>query len=257
MKHTNQLRSMLGIVAAVALSFGAGSARANNLFGIDVSSAQGNINWSSVHADGVAFGKFAKATEGTSVSDADFAGNMTRGKAAGVQMGAYHFAYPDVNCPSAEANHFWNVAGAYILKDGKSLSPAIDFEVFNGTVCQSSYTAWANAFNNAVKNKTTNSLNCQVIISPCSGCNLTSAITLGPWIINYNGQNLYTGSPWNTCCTCNVWDSSHVCGSKVWNYWGVSSTGAVSGISGNVAISSSQPNGTLTFLKSSQGVGGI
>ncbi|MGZ4962134.1 MAG: glycoside hydrolase family 25 protein [Limisphaerales bacterium] len=254
MKYTNQLRYMLGIVAAVALGFGTGSVRANNLLGIDVSSAQGFITWPSVHADGVIFA-FAKASEGTSMSDADFAGNMTRGKAAGMQMGAYHFVHPDVNCPSAEANHFWNVAGAYILKDGKSLSPAIDFEIFNGTVCQSSYTAWANAFNNAVKNKTTNSLNCQIIIAPCGGCNFTSSLTLGPWIINYNGQNLYTGSPWNVCCSCNVWDSTHKCGSSVWNYWGVSGTGAISGISGNVDLDAF--NGTLSFLMSSQGIGGI
>jgi len=245
---------MSSILPALTLSFGAGSVHANNLFGIDVSSAQGSINWTSVHADGAVFA-FAKATEGTSVTDADFAANMTHGKAAGMQMGAYHFAYPAVNCPSSEANYFWNVAGPYILKDGKSLSPAVDFEIFNGTVCQPSYTAWLNAFNNAVKNKTTNSLNCQVIISPCSGCNFTSSITLGPWIINYNGQNLYTGSPWNVCCNCNVWDSTHICGSKVWNYWGVSGTGAIGGISGNVDFDAF--NGSLSFLKSSQGIGGI
>jgi hypothetical protein len=170
-------------------------------------------------------------------------------------MGAYHFVHPDVNCPSAEVNHFWSVAGPYILADGKSLSPAIDFEIFNGTACQSSYTAWANAFNTQVKNKTSASLNCQIIIAPCGGCNFTSAITLGPWIINYNGQNLYTGSPWNVCCNCNVWDSSHKCGSSVWNYWGVTATGAISGISGNVDLDAF--NGSLTFLKSSQGIGGI
>ncbi|MDB6059149.1 MAG: hypothetical protein JWO95_2993 [Verrucomicrobiales bacterium] len=170
-------------------------------------------------------------------------------------MGAYHFAHPDVNCPSAEANHFWNVAGAYTLAEGKSLSPAIDFEIFNGTACQPGYTAWANAFNTAVKAKTSSSLNCQIIISTCSGCNFNSNITLGPWVLNYNGQNLFTGSPWTTCCTCNVWDSTHKCGSTVWNYWGVSSTGAISGVSGNCDLDAF--NGNLSFLKSSQGVGGI
>lgn len=242
---------MLGIAAAVALSFAAGSVRANNLLGIDVSSFQGNITWTSVHGDGVAFA-FSKSSEGTTYTDSDFAGNMTRGKSAGLQMSAYHFAHPDINCPSVEANHFWNVAGAYLLKDGKSLSPAVDFEVFNGHSCQPSYNAWFNAFNADVKAKTPNSLNCVIIVSACNACDL-SGTTLAPWILNYNGQNLYTGGPWSTCCSCDVWDVPGKC--TVWNYWGVSSTGAISGISGNVDLDAF--NGTLAFLKSSQGIGGI
>lgn len=202
---------MLGIAAAMTLTVSIISTQASNLLGIDVSSAQGSINWSSVYADGVRFA-FARATEGTSFTDSKFTSYMTQGKAAGIQMGAWHFAHPDVDCPSAEVNHFWSVAGPYILADGKSVSPAIDFEVFNGTACQPSYTAWANAFNNLVKGKTSASLNCQIIIAPCGGCNFTSSITLGPWIVSYNGQSLYTGSPWNTCCNCNVWDSTHKAG---------------------------------------------
>lgn len=254
MSYNNHVRTFLAMAAAVTLSFSADSTRANNLLGIDVSSAQGSINWASVYGDGVRFA-FARATDGTTFTDTKFSTYMTQGKAAGVQMGAWHFAHPNANCPSAEVNHFWSVAGAYILADGKSLSPALDFETFGGTACQPSYTAWANAFNNLVKAKTSASLNCQIIISTCSGCNFTSSITLGPWILNYNGSNLYTGSPWTSCCNCNVWDSTHKCGSTVWNYWGVSSTGAISGISGNVDLDAF--NGTLSFLKSSQGVGGI
>jgi lysozyme len=247
---------VLALVATVALSFGAGSARANNtthsLLGIDVSSYQGSINWTSVFGDGVRFA-FAKSSEGTTFRDADFAGNMTRGKAAGIQMGAYHFPHPDVNCPSAEANYFWSVAGAYILADGKSLSPAVDFEIFNGHACVTSYTAWFNTFNMKVKAKTTASLNCVVIVSACNACNL-SGTTLGSWILNYNGQNLYTGGPWSTCCSCDVWDPTPgKC--NVWDYWGVSATGAISGISGNVDLDAY--NGNLAELKSWQGVGGI
>src|SRR5947207_13318748 len=103
MKRSTLIQTALGIVAAVALT--ATSVRANNtthsLLGIDVSSFQGFVTWSSVHGDGVAFA-FARATEGTASNDSDFSGNVTRGKSAGLQMGAYHFAYPAEGCPSVQ-----------------------------------------------------------------------------------------------------------------------------------------------------------
>src|SRR5690242_18498881 len=113
------IQTTLGLVAAVAL-FGAAEARANNtthsLLGVDVSNYQGPINWSSVYGDGVRFA-MAKATEGTTFTDAYFSGNMNNGKSAGVQMGAYHFAHPESDCVSPESNHFWAVAGGKITTD--------------------------------------------------------------------------------------------------------------------------------------------
>src|SRR6476661_3957920 len=101
MKHT--LKKVIGLLAVAAL-FGASNACANNtthsLLGVDVSSYQGSIGWGSVYADGVRFA-FAKATESTGYTDAYFAGNMSNGKANGLQMGAYHFAHPESTCPSA------------------------------------------------------------------------------------------------------------------------------------------------------------
>src|SRR5215469_2154281 len=91
--------------AALATALVCQSAQANNLFGIDVSSYQGSINWSTVHSQGAQYA-FAKATEGNYYEDADFKNNMNNGKNAGVQMGAYHFARPDLNCVSTEANYF-------------------------------------------------------------------------------------------------------------------------------------------------------
>ena len=68
---------------------------------------------------------------------------MANGKAAGVQMGAYHYAEPGTNSPSTEADYFWNTAGSYILADGKTLMPMLDMEVFNGHVGATSYSEWA------------------------------------------------------------------------------------------------------------------
>jgi len=242
------------MVAAVFVSVGAWQAQANNtprnLFGIDVSSAQGSINWSNVYAGGARFA-YAKATEGTSVTDADFAGNMKRGKKNGLQMGAYHFAYPSTTCPSAQANYFWSVAGANIIADGQSISPAVDLEEFTGIACaEGSYTAWLNDYYTDLRAHSALFFHAVVAISPCNSCNLTGP-SLGPWILNENGQNLYTGNPWSVCCTCNPWDTGGKCNSNAWDFW-LAATGSISGVSGSCDFDAY--NGTLTELINWQGI---
>src|SRR3954470_13299282 len=92
------------MIADPRLAFGARS------LGIDVSNHNGTINWTSVRSAGKDFA-WAKATEGTSFTDAYFNGssghNMDNGMAAGVLMGAYHYARADVNSDAnTEAAHF-------------------------------------------------------------------------------------------------------------------------------------------------------
>jgi lysozyme len=223
--------------------------------GIDVSSYQGGINWSSVHSDGVKFA-YAKATEGTYFQDSTFNNNINNGKAAGVQMGAYDFCRPDLYCPSTEADYFWNKAGWSIVADGKSLYPMADFEVFNGATCGNNYTSWFNNWSSRVKSKTSHFLHPIIYCSAGSGaCDLieydkAGGIYLSAWIANYNGENLYTGTPWSCCTCCNAWTTG--CSGANWTFWQVSSTGAISGISGNVDLDTY----ALTFneLVSYQGV---
>jgi lysozyme len=239
------------LAAALVLFLGATMAHANNtthsLLGVDVSSYQGSIGWGSVYGDGVRWA-YAKATESTGYTDAYFSGNMNNGKANGVQMGAYHFAHPESTCPSAQVNHFWAVAGGKITADGKSIYPMLDVEVFSGVTCgEGTYTGWCNDWSVDVKAKTGNFLHPILYTSACSACHLSSSITLSAWIACYNGQNLYTGNPWSTCTSCNVWG-----GSNSWTMWQVSSTGRISGISGNVDLDAY--NGTLSELISWQGV---
>ena len=240
----------MGLIAAtLALGFAAERAQANNLFGIDVSSYQGSPNWSSVHSCGAQYA-FAKATEGNYYHDADFTANMTHGKSAGMQMGAYHFARPDLNCASTEANYFWAFAGGYIIADGKSLYPMVDFEVFNGHACQSSYTDWFNQWSTDVKAKTTHFLHPVIYGSAGTGmCDLTTACTLSAWVANYNGENLYTGNPWSCCDCCNYVDP---CTQNDWTYWQVSSSGSICGISGGVDFDAYPLS--LSLLISYQGV---
>ncbi len=220
--------------------------RANNILGIDVSSYQGSINWSSVHSDGVDFA-YAKATEGNYYEDSYYDSNMSNGKAAGVQMGAYHFSRPGETTPATQANYFWNFAGTYIKADSKSISPAIDFEEFSGVDGAASYTAWFNDWAADVEAKTTNSMNPVIYVSCAAACDLGTNIKLGGWIANYNGENLYTGNPWNSSCSCDPW------GPGVWVYWQCG-TGSISGISGAVDLDAF--NGTLAELKSEEGIAG-
>lgn len=71
---------------------------------IDVSEAQGDIDWKKV--GGKVKVAFAKATEGVTFTDSRFSGARVEQMQANVRAGFYHFARPDNNKPAAEAQHF-------------------------------------------------------------------------------------------------------------------------------------------------------
>src|ERR1039458_4284516 len=77
-----------------SLAPGAVELFAQRPLGVDVSSYQGgSINWTSVKNTGVSFA-WAKATEGLTVNDTTITNNEVNAAAAGVLIGAYHFAHP-------------------------------------------------------------------------------------------------------------------------------------------------------------------
>lgn len=187
------------------------------------------MNWSSVKGAGITFA-WAKATQGVGTTDPDFIVNENNGKAAGVFMGAYHFAQPNDDSPGSEASHFWSVAGGYIKADGKTFEPMLDMEVFSGLVGASTYSAWANDWcNDIVSDGTGLTLKPAIYVSACNACEFNSSVS--GWfadIADYNGESAETGTPWSTCTSCEVW------GSGVWSAWQYTDTGSVSGVSGNV-----------------------
>src|SRR3984957_12261584 len=225
---TAGLLPISSLAVAALLSLGSNQATAQRALGIDVSSYQGgSINWSAVRSAGGAFA-WAKATQGVSITDADFAVNENNGKSAGVFMGAYHYAQPNDNSPASEASHFWSVAGGYVLADGKTFMPMLDFEVFSGAVGASSYSDWANQWCSDVR---ADAAAGHVTIKPflytsaCNGCEFNTSVA--QWfddIADYNGQNPENGTPWSTCTGCEVW------GSGVWNVWQYSGGGSWSGV---------------------------
>jgi len=241
-------KSLNCAAALVSAALAATSAKAaDRVLGIDVSSGNGSINWTDVAANGVTFA-YVHATTGDGYTDPDFTNNIVKGKAAGLQMGAYEFSDLYANTPAQEANYFWNHAGAYIKADGKSIMPAIDFEVFSGHDGTSTYTAWFNDWAADVKAKTTAFLHPVIYVSACAGaCDLTTNISLSGWVANYNGEDPYTGNPFNSCAGCDPW------GPDGWSFWQFTDTGAVGGISGDVDLD--VYNGDLADLKAYQGVG--
>lgn len=242
------MKNLLTRTAAVVTVGLALSAMAQRPLGIDVSSYQGNVKWSSVHAAGIEFA-VTKATEGNYYEDAYFVANMTGGKAAGVQMGCYHYARPDLDAPGTDASYFWNFASPYLKHDGMTLNPMLDFEVFNGVVGATSYTDWANQYGSDVAASASGAgltVHCTIYISACSACNLNSSITLTPWIADWNGESYLTGTPWSTCTSCEAW------GAGDWAFWQFSDSGHVRGITGRVDEDTF--NGTLAGLISSEGL---
>ncbi len=211
--------------------------------GIDVSSYQGHPDWSAIAGSGITFA-WAKATEGTSITDADFVYNMTNAKANGIPIGAYDFVHPNLNTPAQEAAHFWAVAGPYMKADGLSFMPMLDFEVFSGVTGASTYSEWANLWcSNVVALAAAAGVKTKPCIytSACHAGNFDTSVRL--WfadIANYNGLNPQTGNPWNVCAGDDVW------GSGVWHVWQYSSTASVPGISGNCDVD--VVNGTTATL---------
>lgn len=242
--RTSFLRTIT--MGALVLAFGAGQALAQRALGIDVSRFQNTINWTSVKGAGITFA-WAQATRGAYLTNNNFAANMVNGKAAGVLMAPYHYAFPATNSAATEANYFWNLAGPHIKADGKTFVIMLDIEHFTGHVGATSYSDWANQWVTNVKGKAAaKGVDIRVVLYSSASfmCNFNSSLAsvLGSHVANYNGLNPQTGTPWDCCSSCNFW------GGGSWDFWQYTSSGSVAGISGNV--DRDVFNGTVSQLSS-------
>ncbi|MER7775291.1 lysozyme [Streptomyces sp. NPDC096191] len=100
--------------------------RASQIEGVDVSSHQGNVAWSTLWKSGVKWA-YVKATEGTSYRNPYFAQQYGGSYDTGMIRGAYHFATPDTSGGKAQADYFVDHGGAW-SKDGKTLPGVLDIE---------------------------------------------------------------------------------------------------------------------------------
>jgi GH25 family lysozyme M1 (1,4-beta-N-acetylmuramidase) len=207
---------------------------AQTILGVDVSHYQGTITWSQALAAGKKFA-FVKATGGTGFTDPNFVTNETSGASAGVKMGAYHFAYPEDNSATDEANYFLSVAGSYIGTG--YLPPVLDLEDPGGTdpplstdFTSSQLTAWVQTWVSTVQ-AAHPGVTPIIYVDGTYASYLQSSINIyGLWIADWD--NSATAQPsnigvWNTWLFKQYWDQ-----------------GSVSGISGTVDLDVF--NGTTT-----------
>jgi lysozyme len=90
--------------------------------GVDVSHYQGTVSWPEASQAGIGFA-FAKATDGLTLTDSQFAVNWPQMKAAGILRGAYHFFEP-ADDAAAQAQFFLQT----VQFAPGDLPPALDVE---------------------------------------------------------------------------------------------------------------------------------
>lgn len=100
--------------------------RAAQTEGVDVSSHQGNVPWTTLWNNGVRWA-YTKASEGTYYTNPYFAQQYIGSYNVGMIRGAYHFATPDTTSGATQANYFVDHGGAWSA-DGQTLPGALDIE---------------------------------------------------------------------------------------------------------------------------------
>jgi GH25 family lysozyme M1 (1,4-beta-N-acetylmuramidase) len=160
--------------------------------GIDVSSHQGNVNWSYWWGQGKRFA-YVKATEGTGYTNPYFAQQYNGSYNIGMIRGAYHFALPNRSSGATQANYFVDHGGGW-SRDGKTLPGALDIE-YNpyGATCyglsQSAMVSWIRSFTNQYKARTGRDAVIYTTTnwwSQCTGNNSSFGSTNPLWIARYN-----------------------------------------------------------------------
>jgi GH25 family lysozyme M1 (1,4-beta-N-acetylmuramidase) len=91
---------------------------------IDLSDNNGPVDWRRLKHAGIA-AAYLKASEGVTWNDETYAQRRRNAHAAGLYVGAYHFARPHHNNAKAEAEHFCRTIGQLGPRD---LLPALDLE---------------------------------------------------------------------------------------------------------------------------------
>jgi beta-glucosidase-like glycosyl hydrolase len=94
--------------------------------GMDVSSAQGSVDWQAAYNNGARFA-YIKASEGTSYLNPSFSQQYGGAYNIGMIRGAYHFARPANSTGTAQADYFLAHGGGWSA-DGKTLPPALSLQ---------------------------------------------------------------------------------------------------------------------------------
>ncbi|MBS1647129.1 MAG: T9SS type A sorting domain-containing protein [Bacteroidetes bacterium] len=234
MKINQRIKIFVFVLSLVVYSI-----KAQTILGLDVSSYQGSINWTSVKGAGYTFA-WAKATEGLTVTDSYFTSNITNGEAAGMYMGGYHFAHPDTHTTTAgataEANFFLSVAQPYIVSC--QLPPVLDYEV-STSLSWAAQTTWIQTWCSTVQAATgiTPIIYTSGSIANSLGSSLATQYKL--WVADPDGNP--TAAPSSTYL--GVWYPNYSFKQYSW-------TGTVPGISGSGNVDLDYFHGTMSDLTS-------
>ena len=197
---------------------------AARLEGVDVSRWQGSIDFEAVRASGRRF-VIAKASEGVGYTDPKWATNKSAARAAGLALGAYHFARPDLNPtnPAAEADWFVTTMG---LAPGM-LMPTLDIEV-SGGLSAANLTAWVKDFLERVYART--GVRAMIYVSPAF---FRTKLGNTRWFAD-NGYGILWIAHWTTADGPDV--PADNWGGRSWTFWQYTSNGSVPGITGRVDL---------------------
>jgi GH25 family lysozyme M1 (1,4-beta-N-acetylmuramidase) len=192
--------------------------------GIDVSHWQNVIDWTQVSAAGKRFA-YIKASESTDFVDWMYATNRAQAKAAGLLVGAYHFAGPNATPGDAvaEADHFVDTAS---IAPG-DLLPVLDLEMTGGLPTLD-LQAWVAAYLDRVYQRT--GVRGVIYVSPSFWKNYMGDAT---WFAT-NGYRVLWLAHWTTSAEPSV--PAGGWGGNGWTFWQYTSDGAVPGIGGRVDL---------------------
>ncbi len=194
------------------------------LEGIDVSHWQGTIDWAKVRAAGKKFA-YIKASEHTTFVDDTYQTNRSRAKSAGLKVGAYHFARPNIGTTDAyaEADHFIETAD---WTSGE-LRPVLDLEDTGG-LTSSALQTWVKAFVQRIYDRT--GVRAVIYVSPAFW---SSKMGNSTWFAK-NGYDVLWIAHWTTAGSPSI--PAENWGGKSWTFWQYTSDGSVPGISGRVDL---------------------
>ena len=121
------------LCAALFLGIKAGVIRPNMIFvpegvkGVDISEYQGAVDFEGLSSAGIEF-VYAKATEGATHADSQFAATCEQASGSRVALGAYHFFSFDSPGSAQAANFIASAAKAWDNPAIRALRPTVDVE---------------------------------------------------------------------------------------------------------------------------------
>jgi len=215
-----------------AIDIASSCATGTTVSGVDVSTYQGAVDWTSVKSSGRVFG-IARISDGTANPDDQFTANWQGMKSAGLVRGAYQYFRASVD-PTAQANLVASMLTAAGGFEAGDLPVVMDLETADGE-STATITAHMMTWLAAVEASTGK----KPII-------YTSIGTIPVSGASFSGYPLWVAN-WGVTCP------SLPSGWTTWKFWQNADNGTVAGISGGV--DTDEFNGSLAQLEAYAGGG--